>query len=126
MKTNTFILIVTVYSLLLGLPALVSPSLSLEYFHTHPDNVHEQAFVNFLGGYQIAMGYWGYIAYQSTDKNTRKGWLLAVALLTLLAIIIYGFNVYVRKVEFYSSMTIDLTIWLLMALGALFFRSKEN
>lgn len=126
MKTNTFILIVTVYSLLLGIPALFAPSLSLEYFHAHPDSVHEQAFVNFLGGYQIAMGYWGYIAYQSTDKNTRKGWLLAVVFLTLLAIVIYGFNVYVRKIEFYNTMAIDLTIWLLIALGALFFISKEN
>lgn len=32
MKTNTYILIASVYSLLLGLPAVFAPTMSSEYF----------------------------------------------------------------------------------------------
>ena len=125
MKTNTFILIVSAYSVILALPALFFPDFSLEYFGTHPGVPEEQSFVNFLGGYQLFAAYLGYVAYRSTDRETRRGWLLATAFITLLAIVIQQYDTYGRGMKPYSTMYFDEAIWLVIAIGAIYFRGKE-
>lgn len=125
MKTNTFILIVSAYSLLLGLPAVFAPSLAIEYFGGTPGNMNEHSSINFIGGYQLAMGYLGFIAYRSTDHTVRRGWLLAIAFLTIFAIAIYLFNLNVRNMPPTKTLYFDMAFWACMAAGALYFRSKE-
>jgi len=125
MKTNTFILIVSVYSLLLSLPAIFAPGLALEYFGGTVGNMNEHSSINFIGGYQLAMGYLGFIAYRSTDSAVRRGWLLAIAFLTIFAIGVYVFNLNVRKMPPTPTLYFDMAFWACMAVGALYFRSKE-
>lgn len=126
MKTNTFILIVTAYSLLLGLPSVFAPAMSIEYFNGDATDINQLSLMNFVGGYQIAIGFLGYIAYRSADKATRQGWLLAVAFLTIYAIITYIINVYIRQMPEHKTFVIDLAIWAIMAIGALYFWNKEK
>ena len=125
MKTNTFILIVSAYSAILALPAIFLPDYSLAYFGISPSVPKEHSLVNFVGGYQLIMSYLGYVAYRSTDRETRRGWLLAIALLTLFAICVQQVDIYVRGIKPYATMYLDEAIWLTMAIGALYFRGKE-
>jgi hypothetical protein len=125
MKTNTFILIVAAYSAILALPAIFFPDFSLEYFGTHPGVPEEQSFVNFIGGYQLFAAYLGYVAYRSTDRETRRGWLLATALITLFAICVQQYDAHVRDMKVYTTMYLDEAIWLAIAIGSLYFRGKE-
>jgi hypothetical protein len=125
MKTNTFILIVSAYSVILALPALFFPDFSLEYFAAHPGVPEEQSLINFIGGYQLFAAYLGYVAYSSTDRETRRGWLLGTAFITLLAIVIQQYDMHVRGMKAYSTMYLDEGIWLAIAIGALYFRGKE-
>ncbi len=125
MKTNTFILIVSAYSLLLGLPAVFAPDMALEYFGGTVGNMNEHSSINFIGGYQLAMGYLGFITYRSTDGAVRRGWLLAITFLTIFAITVVLFNLNVRNMPPTKTLYFDIAIWASMALGALYFRSKE-
>jgi hypothetical protein len=126
MKTNTFILIVAAYSLVLGLPAIFLPDFSLEYFAAHPGVPEEQSLINFIGGYQLFAAYLGFVAYRSTDRDTRRGWLLGTAFLTLLAIVIQQYDMHVRGMKTYPTMYLDEAIWLAIAIGALYFWNKEK
>ena len=81
--------------------------------------------MNFLGAYQVANGYIGYVAYRSTDKNTRRGWLLATAFLTLFAIVAQEYNLHFRGIKAFTTFYFDQVVWLIMAIGALYFRGKE-
>ena len=73
MKTNTFILIVMAYSTILALPAIFFPDYSLAYFGISPSVPEEHSLVNFVGGYQLFAAFLGYVAYRSTDRETRRG-----------------------------------------------------
>jgi hypothetical protein len=126
MKTNTFILIVAAYSLVLGLPAIFLPDFSLEYFAAHPGVPEEQSLVNFLGAYQLAIGYLGYVVSRSTEKGTRRGWLLSIACLTIFAIVVQQYDMHVRGMKTYPTMYLDEAIWLAIAIGALYFWNKEK
>jgi hypothetical protein len=125
MKTNTFILIVSAYSVLLALPALFFPDFSLDYFAAHPGVPEEQSLINFVGGYQLFAAYLGYVAYRSTDRDIRRGWLLGTAFITILAIIIQQYDLYGRGMKAYPTMYFDEAIWLAIAIGSLYFRGKE-
>lgn len=125
MKTNTFIIIVTAYSILLGAVALFLPAVALEYFAGEPDNVQQHSLINYIGGYQIAFGILGYFLWKTTEKTCRKAWLLMVAFLTILAIILTLYNKSVRLIPVGETYLVDLVIWAIMAAGALYFRSKE-
>lgn len=126
MKTNTFILIVSVYSLLLGLPAVFAPTLASDYFGQSSPTTNELSLFNFLGGYQIAMGYLGYVAYRSTEKAIRRAWLLSITFLTFFALIVYIYNLNVRHMPPHKTLYMDCTIWAIMGLSALYFRNKEK
>lgn len=126
MKTKTFILIVTAYSLILGLPSVFAPAMSIEYFAGDPSDVNQISLINFLGGYQIAIGFLGYIAYRSTDKATQRGWLLSIAFLTIFAIIVYGYNLNVRNMPPHKTLIMDMSIWGIMGISALYFWNKEK
>jgi drug/metabolite transporter (DMT)-like permease len=126
MKTNTFILIVSVYSMLLALPAIFAPDFALAYFGGHPGNAHEQSSFNFIGGYQAATGFLGFAAYRSTDKAVRRAWLLAISFLTLFAIVVFFYNLKVRTIPPSQTIYMDIAVWALMALGGLYFWNKEK
>ncbi len=125
MKTNTFIIIVTAYSILLGAVALFLPAVALEYFAGEPANVQQHSLINYIGGYQIAFGVLGYFLWKTTEKTSRKAWLLMVAFLTILAIILTIYNKTVRMIPVGETYMVDLIIWAAMAGGALYFRPKE-
>jgi hypothetical protein len=125
MKTNTFILIVVVYSTILALPNIFFPEFSLAYFGISPSSPEEHSLVNFIGGYQLFAPYLGYVAYRSTDRETRRGWLLATAFITLFAICVQQVDLHVRDIKAYSTMYLDEAIWLAIAIGSLYFRGKE-
>jgi Na+/melibiose symporter-like transporter len=126
MKTNTFILIVTAYSLLLGLPAIFAPGYSVEYFGGDATDLHQISTMTFVGGYQLAMGFLGYIAYRSTDKATKRGWLLSIAFLTFFAIVVYIYNLNIRHMEPHKTLYLDSGIWLILGISALYFWNKEK
>lgn len=126
MKTNTFILIVAAYSLLLGLPAVFAPTMASDYFGQSSPTMNELSLFNFLGGYQIAMGYLGYVAYRSTDKAPRRAWLLCITFLTFFALIVYAYNLNVRHMPPHKTLYIDCTIWGIMGITALYFWNKEK
>lgn len=125
MKTNTFILIVVVYSIILALPNIFLPDFSLEYFAAHPGIPEEQSLINIIGGYQLFGAYIGYVAYRSTDRETRRGWLLATAFITIFAIVIQQYDVYMRGMKVYATIYVDEAIWLAIAIGSIYFRGKE-
>lgn len=125
MKTNTFILIVMAYSTILALPAIFLPDYSLAYFGITPSVPEEHSLVNFVGGYQLFAAFLGYVAYRSTDRETRRGWLLATAFITLFAICVQQVDVHVRGMKVYATMYLDQAIWLAIAIGAFYFRGKE-
>jgi hypothetical protein len=125
MKTNTFILIVAAYSTILALPAIFFPDFSLAYFGISPSVPEEHSLVNFVGGYQLFGAYLGYVAYRSTDRETRRGWLLATAFITIFAICVQQVDLHVRDIKAYSTMYLDEAIWLAIAIGSLYFRGKE-
>lgn len=125
MKTNTFILIVSAYSLILALPAIFFPDYSLAYFGISPSVLEEHSLINFIGGYQLLMAYLGYVVYRSTDREVRRGWLLGIAFVALFAICVQQVDVHVRGVKVYSTMYLDEAIWLVMAMAAFYFRGKE-
>ncbi len=126
MKTNTFILIVVVYSTILALPNIFFPDFSLAYFGISPSVPEEHSLVNFLGGYQLFAAYLGYVAYRSTDRETRRGWLLATVFITLFAICVQQVDLNFRGIKAYSTMYLDEAIWLAIAIGAIYFRGKES
>lgn len=126
MKTNTFILIVTAYTLLLGLPELLAPTMASEYFGQTAPSVNELSLFNFLGAYQIAMGYLGFIAYRSTDKTTRRAWLLSITFLTFSAVVIYIYNLNIRNMPAHKTLYLDLSIWAILGISALYFWNKEK
>jgi hypothetical protein len=125
MKTNTFILIVAAYSTILALPAIFFPDFSLTYFGISPSVPQEHSLINFVGGYQLFAAYLGYVAYRSTDRETRRGWLLATALITIFAICVQQVDLNVRGIKAYPTMYLDEAIWLAIAIGSLYFRGKE-
>jgi hypothetical protein len=125
MKTNTFIIIVTAYTILLGVVSLFLPAFALEYFAGEPNNMQHHSLINFIGGYQLAFGFLGFTLWKSTESNARKAWLLTVALLTILAIILTFYNKSVRMIPVGDTYFVDIAIWAIMAAGALYFRSKE-
>ncbi len=125
MKTNTFIIIVSAYTILLGVVALFLPSLALEYFAGESANVQQQSLINFIGGYQIAFGILGYSLWKSSEVNARKAWLLMVSFLTILATVLIIYNKSVRMIPVSNTYLVDITIWLAMAGLALYYRSKE-
>lgn len=125
MKTNTFILIVVVYSTILALPNIFFPDFALAYFGISPSVPEEHSLANFIGGYQLFAPYLGYVAYRSTDRETRRGWLLATAFITIFAICVQQVDLNFRGIKAYSTMYLDEAIWLAIAIGALYFRGKE-
>jgi hypothetical protein len=125
MKTNTFIIIVAAYSLLLGAIALFLPSLALEYFAGVPADVQQHSLINYIGGYQIAFGGLGYFLWKSSEKNACKAWLLMTAFLAVLAVILTFYNKSVRMIPVGDTYLVDIAIWIAMGVGALYFRSKE-
>ncbi|MFN8357945.1 MAG: hypothetical protein U0Y10_26020 [Spirosomataceae bacterium] len=126
MKTNTFILIVSAYSLLLGLPAVFAPHVSNAYFGGDVEDFYQLSSMNFLGGYQLIIGYLGYAAYRSTDKLARQAWLLSITILTFFAIGVYVYNLNVRQMPPHKTLYIDCSIWAIMGLSALYFWNKEK
>jgi Na+/melibiose symporter-like transporter len=126
MKTNTFILIVMAYTSLLGLPSIFAPAMSIEYFAGDPTDVNQLSLMNFVGAYQLAIGFLGYVAYRSADKATRRGWLMSIAFLTIAAIIIFVYNINARMMPVHKTYMIDLCIWAILALGSLYFWNKEK
>ena len=126
MKTNTFILIVAAYSFLLGLPAIFAPAYSAAYFGGDPNNNYELSSMNFIGAYQIALGFLGYIATKSSDKSFKRGWLLSITFLTFFALIAYTYNVNVRNMLPHKTLYFDCTIWLIMGITSLYFWNKEK
>lgn len=125
MKTNTFIIIICVYTLILGISAIFFPSLALEYFAGDPNDQNQQSLFNFIGAYQIALAYLGYTAYKSTNSSTRKAFLLATAFLTIIAVIFVVYNMKVRQLAVGETYMVDIVVWLILAAGSLYFRSKE-
>jgi hypothetical protein len=71
------------------------------------------------------MSYFGYVAYRSTDRDTRRAWLLSISFLTLFAIVVQEYNLHVRDIKAYTTFYFDQVVWLIMAIGALYFRGKE-
>ncbi len=67
----------------------------------------------------------GYVASRSTDRETRRGWLLATALITIFAIGVQQIDLNFRGIKAYSTMYLDEAIWLAIAIGAFYFRGKE-
>ena len=126
MKTNTFILIVAAYSFLLGLPAVFAPIFSVEYFGGDATDMYQSSSMNFIGGYQLAIGYLGYMAYRSTDRATRRAWLLSITFLTFFALIVYAYNLNVRQMLPHKTLYIDCAIWAIMGIAALYFWNKEK
>ncbi len=117
---------ITVYSLLLGLPAIFAPVMSSEYFGKPDPNINELSLFNFIGGYQVVMGYLGYVAYRSTDKIARRGWLLSIACLCIFAILVYVYNLNIRQMLAHKTLAIDVTIWAIIALGSIYFWNQEK
>ncbi|GGD57827.1 hypothetical protein GCM10011514_22410 [Emticicia aquatilis] len=126
MKTNTFILIVAGYSLLLGFPAVFAPAMALEYFNGTPNNPNELSSMNYIGGYQLAIGFLGFVVRKSNDKISQRGWLFATAFLTLYAIIVLIININLRGMIAQKTIILDISIWAVIALGALHFWNKEK
>ncbi len=126
MKTNTFILIVSAYSLLLGLPATFAPAFSAAYFGGDPNNNYELSSMNFIGAYQIAIGFMGYITTKSSDNSFKRGWLLAIAFLTFFALITYIYNINVRNMLPHKTLYFDCTIWFIIGTVSLYFWNKEK
>ena len=127
MKTNTFILIVMAYSTIIALLNIFFPDFSLAYFGISPSSPspEEHSLANFIGGYQLFAPYLGYVAYRSTDRETRRGWLLATAFITIFAICVQQVDLNFRGIKAYSTMYLDEAIWLVIAIGAIYFRGKE-
>ena len=125
MKTNTFIIIVSDFTFLLGVMSLFFPDLALEYFAGEPDNIQQHSLINFVGVYQLAFGYLGYSLWKTTETTARKAWLLMVAFLTILCIILMLYNKIVRVIPIGDTYMVDFIIWAAMAGGALYFRAKE-
>ncbi len=126
MKSNTFILIVALYSFVLGIPSLFLPGLSLEYFAGEPNNLQQHSLMNFIGCYQIALGSIGLLIYRAQEPTARRAWLLAIAFLTISAIILQYYNKYIRQIPVGSTYIIDWAIWAIIAAGAIYFWNKEK
>ena len=126
MKTNTFILIISAYSLLLGLPAIFAPALALDYFGGTPGSMNEHSSINFIGGYQLAIGFLVFMIYRSADKSIRRAWLLAIAFLNTFAILVYLFNTNVHNMPPTKTLYFDMSAWAVMALSSLYFWNKPK
>lgn len=126
MKSNTFILIVSAYSFLLGIPSLFMPSFSLEYFAGEPNNLQQQSLINFIGGYQIALGFVGLMIHKANEPIARRALLLAFAFLTVLAIILQFYNLNIRQIPVGSTYLIDISVWAIIAISAIYFWAKEK
>jgi hypothetical protein len=125
MKANTFIIIVTAYTAILGVLSLFFPSMALSYFAGKPDDLEQASLMNFIGVYQIALAFIGYTISKTNESVSRKAWLLMVAFLTITAIILTIYNKSVRMIPVGDTHWVDWLIWAAIAAGALFFRSKE-
>jgi hypothetical protein len=126
MKTNTFIYIVAAYSLLLGITAVFTPDLSLEYFGSHPGEPMEQSLINYLGMYQIALAILAFYTAKSTDISMRRAFLLVTGLLLISAIIGQAYNTLVRHMPQHPTFWLDNGFWLIMGIASFYFMRKEK
>jgi hypothetical protein len=126
MKSNTFIYIVSIYGLLLGIPAMFMPDFSLKYFGATVGDPLEQSFVNYLGMYQIGVAFLGYQMTKTSDLVARKSFFLATAFFTLVAVALQMYNLYVRDIPKNPTFYLDNAIWLALGLASIYFWAKEK
>jgi hypothetical protein len=126
MKTNTFIYIIAAYSLLLGITAVFTSNMSLDYFGGHPGEPMEQSLINYLGMYQIALAILAFYTAKSNDTSMRKAFLLVTGLLLVSSIIEQGYNTLVRNMPQHPTFWVDNSLWLVLGIASFYFMAKEK
>jgi hypothetical protein len=126
MSRNTFILIVSVYSLALGLFMLFAPASATAYFGGDTANTYQVALFRFIGVLDAGLGIIGLLLWRYTNQEAMRVALLGFTWTGLASLAAGMYNAYVVQIPLQSTAYVDWAIWGGLGLGSLYFWNKKG
>ena len=105
---------------------LVFPAFAVSNYAGDPTNVHETSTMRFFGALQLSYVFVALAIRNSTDTKVVRAYLLASAFVLFGSLAIGLYYVFTNQVPFYPSNWLDITIWTIFGIGALYFWNKEK
>ena len=105
---------------------LVFPVFAVSNYAGDPTNVHETSTMRFFGALQLSYVFVALAIRNSTDTKVVRAYLLASAFVLFGSLAIGLYYVFTNQVPFYPSNWLDITIWTIFGIGALYFWNKEK
>ena len=126
MTRQTFILIVCIYGFLLGFIMILIPEFAVSSYAGNPANLHETSTMRFFGALHLGFNFTGLAVRNSADTNVVRAYFLGTAFVLFASLTIGLYYVLSNQVPFLPSNWFDVTIWVVLGVGALYFWNKEK
>ena len=126
MTRQTFMLIVIAYGFILGFVMFLLPEFAVSSYAGNPANVHETSTMRFFGALHIGFNFVALAIRNSSDIKVVRAYLLGSAGILLGSLGIGLYYVLSNQVPFMPSNWLDVAIWVVLGVGALYFWNKEK
>lgn len=126
MSRKTFILIVTIYGFLLGGVLFLFPVFAVENFGGNVNNIDEVSTMRFFGALHLGFNYIGLSIRTTTDTKVLKSYLLGTAFVFLASLGTGLYYTITGQIPMKDNYWIDISIWVVLGLGSLYFWNKEK
>ena len=126
MTRQTFMLIVIAYGFILGFVMFLLPEFAVSSYAGNPANVHETSTMRFFGALHIGFNFVALAIRNSSDIKVVRAYLLGSAGILLGSLGIGLYYVLSNQVPFVPSNWLDVAIWVVLGVGALYFWNKEK
>ena len=126
MTRQTFMLIVIAYGFILGFVMFLLPEFAVSSYAGNPANVHETSTMRFFGVLHIGFNFVALAIRNSSDIKVVRAYLLGSAGILLGSLGIGLYYVLSNQVPFVPSNWLDVAIWVVLGVGALYFWNKEK
>jgi len=126
MSRSTFILIVSLYSLALGLFMLFAPASATAYFGGDTANTYQVALFRFIGVLDAGLGIIGLLLWRHANQEAIRVALPGLAWVGLGSLAVAMYNAYAVKIPLQSTAYFDWAIWGGLGLGALYYWYKKG
>ena len=126
MTRQTFMLIVIAYGFILGFVMFLLPEFAVSSYAGNPANVHETSTIRFFGALHIGFNFVALAIRNSSDIKVVRAYLLGSAGILLGSLGIGLYYVLSNQVPFMPSNWLDVAIWVVLGVGALYFWNKEK
>lgn len=126
MSRSTFLLIVSVYLMALGLFGLVVPAQATGYFGGDSTNEYQVALFRFIGVLNAGLGFIGLLLRRQGNQDTMRTALLGFAWLGLASLAAGMYNAYVVKIPLQSTAYFDWAVWGGLGLASLYYWNQRK